>query len=379
MERIHFETEHQLFREAFRSFLQEEVIPNQEKWEEIGIVPREVWLKAGSQGFLLPWADEQYGGAGADDFRFEQIINEELAYANETGFMIPLHSALCAPYINEFGTEEQKQRFLPKCISGETILAVAMTEPDAGSDLNGMRTTAVNKGDYYLLNGSKIFISNGINADLVIVAAKTATDKKHTMGLFLVERDMQGFERGRKLKKMGLHTQDTAELFFNDVEVPKENILGDPLKGFYYLMGMLVQERLSNACNAVAAAEAALNWTMNYVKERKAFGQRIADFQNTRFKLAEMKTQIDATQVFIDRCVMDHNAGKLSGEIAAQAKLLSTEVLGKTVDECVQLHGGNGYMWEYPICRAFVDARVQRIYAGSSEIMKEIISRSMDL
>ncbi len=379
MQRIHFETEHNLFREAFRAFLQKEVVPHQDEWEVAGVVDRSVWKKAGEMGFLLPWADEEYGGSGLKDFRYEQIMCEELAYINEPGFMIPLHSALCGPYIAEYGNAEQKARFLPGIIRGETILAVAMTEPSAGSDLAGMRTTAVDKGDHFLLNGSKVFISNGLLADVVIVAAKTDPANKHAMGLFLVERGMEGFERGRNLKKLGMKSQDTAELFFNNVKVPKENLLGDAKGGFFYLMNMLAQERLTNACGAVAGAEAALLTTIDYVKERKAFDRPVAHFQNTRFKLAEMRTQLDVAQVFTDRCVMDHNQKKLTPEVAAEAKLFTTELLCKVVDEGVQLHGGWGYMWEYPICKMYANARIQRIFAGTSEIMKEIISRGMKL
>ena len=379
MQRIHFDTEHRMFRESFRIFLQKEVVPHQDAWEEAGMVDREVWTKAGALGFLLPWAEEAYGGAGLKDFRYEQIMSEELAYINEPGFMLPLHSALCGPYISEYGSEEQKQRWLPSIIRGETILAVAMTEPGAGSDLAGMRTTAVEQGDHYVLNGSKTYISNGLLSDLVIVAAKTDPANKHAMGLFLVERGMAGFERGRKLKKMGMHSQDTAELFFNDVKVPKANLLDDGKAGFIYLMQMLAQERLTNACGAVAGAEAAFRATLEYVHERKAFGKPIAEFQNTRFKLAELRTQIDVAQCFVDRCVIDHNEKKLTAEVAAEAKLFTTELLGKAVDEGVQLHGGAGYMWEYPICRMYANARIQRIFAGTSEIMKEIISRGLKL
>lgn len=379
MQRIHFETEHGMFRESFRTFLQKEVVPHQEAWEEAGVVDRQIWEKAGAMGFLLPWADEEYGGAGLKDFRYEQIMSEELAYINEPGFMLPLHSALCGPYIAEFGDKDQKQRWLPPIIRGECILAVAMTEPGAGSDLAGMRATAVEQGDHYVLNGSKTYISNGLLSDLVIVAAKTDPANKHAMGLFLVERGMPGFERGRKLKKMGMHSQDTAELFFNDVQVPKANLLGDGKAGFIYLMQMLAQERLTNACGAVAGAEAAFRATLEYVHERKAFGKPLAEFQNTRFKLAELRTQIDVAQCFVDRCVMDHNEKKLTAEIAAEAKLFTTELLGRAVDEGVQLHGGAGYMWEYPICRMYANARIQRIFAGTSEIMKEIISRGLKL
>ena len=379
MQRIHFETEHNMFRDSFRAFLQKEVVPHQEAWEEAGMVSREVWKKAGEMGFLLPWADEEYGGSGLKDFRYEQIMCEELANINEAGFMLPLHSALCGPYITEYGNAEQKARLLPGIISGEIILAVAMTEPSAGSDLAGMRTTAVDKGDHYELNGSKVFISNGILADVVIVAAKTDPANKHAMGLFLVERGMDGFERGTPLKKLGMKSQDTAELFFTNVKVPKANVLGDAKGGFFYLMNMLAQERLTNACGAVGASEAALQVTIDYVKERTAFGRPIAHFQNTRFKLAEMRTQVDVAQVFVDRCVMDHNQKKLTPEVAAEAKLFTTELLGKVVDVGVQLHGGWGYMWEYTICKMYANARIQRIFAGTSEIMKEIISRGMKL
>ncbi len=379
MQRTIFDTEHKLFRDAFRAFLDKEVLPHQEAWETAGVVDRGVWQKAGALGFLLPWADEAYGGSGLKDFRYEQIMCEELAAINEPGFMLPLHSALCGPYIAEYGSAEQKARFLPGIIRGETILAVAMTEPSAGSDLAGMRTTALDKGDHYVLNGSKVFISNGLLADVVIVAAKTDPANKHAIGLFLVERGMPGFERGRKLKKLGMHSQDTAELFFNEVRVPKANLLGDAKSGFFYLINMLAQERLTNACSAVAGAEAALQTTIDYVKQRKAFDRPVAHFQNTRFKLAEMRTQIDVAQVFVDRCVLDHNQKQLTPEVAAEAKLFTTELLGKVVDEGVQLHGGWGYMWEYPICKMYANARIQRIFAGTSEIMKEIISRGMQL
>jgi alkylation response protein AidB-like acyl-CoA dehydrogenase len=379
MQRNIFDTEHNMFRDSFAAFLKKEVVPHQDAWEAAGMVSREVWKKAGDMGFLLPWADEEYGGAGLKDFRYEQIMCEELAMVNEAGFWLPLHSALCGPYIAEYGSAEQKARFMPGIISGELILAVAMTEPSAGSDLAGMRTTAVEQGDHYVLNGSKVFISNGILSDVVIVAAKTDPNNKHAMGLFLLERGMPGFERGKKLEKLGMKSQDTAELFFNNVKVPKANLLGDAKGGFIYLMNMLAQERLTNACGAVAGAEAALQVTIDYVRERKAFDRPISHFQNTRFKLAEMRTQIDVAQVFVDRCVMDHNDKKLTAEVAAEAKLFTTELLCKVVDEGVQLHGGWGYMWEYPICKMYANARIQRIFAGTSEIMKEIISRGMKL
>ena len=379
MHRNIFEEEHDIFRDSVARFLQAEFGPNLERWLEAGIVDRELFSKAGEQGYCLMWAGEAYGGMDVHDFRFEQIIIEEIAFHGDAGFGLSLHSRLCAPYIGQLGTEEQKQRFLPGCIRGETILGIAMTEPGAGSDVAGIRMTAVEQGDHWVLNGSKIYISNGINGDLFIVAARTVPDHPHGVGLFLVERGMEGFSRGRNLKKLGLKAQDTAELFFDNVKVPKANVLGDPRKGFYYLMQFLAEERLIVACGCVAAAEAALRITLDYVRERRAFGRAIAEFQNTRFKLADMRTRIDAAQVFIDRCVMDHNEGKLTAEVAAEAKLFASELEGWVTDECLQLHGGAGYMDEYPISRLYANARVSRIYAGSSEIMKEIIARSMGL
>ncbi|MEW9897830.1 acyl-CoA dehydrogenase family protein [Chitinivorax sp. PXF-14] len=379
MERLHFEQEHNIFRESFREFLQREVIPQQEQWERDGIVSRDAWRRAGEAGFLVPFADEKYGGAGCRDFRYDQVICEELSYINEAGLMFPLHSSLCAPYLDAFANDEQKDRWMPGIVSGEKILAVAMTEPQAGSDLAGMKTRAEDRGDHWLLNGSKVFISNGILCDLCIVAARTDPANPHGMTLLIVEDGMPGFERGRRLKKMGMHSQDTAELFFNDVQVPKANVLGEPGAGFYYLMQMLGKERLTLACSAVAGARAAYGLTKEYVLGRKAFGREIAKFQNTRFKLAEMKTEIDIGQVFVDRCVMDINAGRLGDDIAAEAKLWTTEMLGRVVDQCVQLHGGWGYMDEYPISRMYTNARIQRIFAGTSEIMKEIIGRAEGL
>ena len=379
MTRYIFDEEHEMFRDSVRSFMQNEIGPNSERWHEAGIVDREAFRKAGDMGLLLMWADEKYGGAGVADFRYEQILIEENAWHGDAGFFMTLHNRLVAPYIGELGTDEQKQRWLPKCISGEYILAVAMSEPGAGSDVAGMRTRAEDKGDHYLLNGSKTYISNGINADLVVVAAKTDPDSTHGLSLFVVERDMEGFERGRNLKKMGLKSQDTAELFFNNVRVPKENLLGEFNRGFYHLMHFLAEERLLGAAQYLAAADAALAITMDYVSERKAFGQRVADFQNTRFKLADMRTEIDVAQAFVDQCVMEHNKGALSADTAAKAKLFCSELEGRVLDECVQLHGGAGYMEEYPICRMYLNARVSRIYAGSSEIMREIIARSMGL
>jgi len=379
MHRNIFEEEHDIFRDSVVKFLQAELAPKLDEWLQAGIIDRELFRKAGEQGYCLMWADEAYGGLDVADFRFEQILIEENALHGDAGFGLSLHSRLCAPYIGQLGSEEQKARLLPGCISGETILGIAMTEPGAGSDVAGIRTHAVEQDDHWVLNGSKTYISNGINGDLFIVAARTVPDHPHGVGLFLVERGMEGFTRGRNLQKLGLKAQDTAELFFDNVRVPKDNVLGDPRKGFYYLMQFLAEERLIVACGCVAAAEAALKITLDYVQERRAFGRAIAEFQNTRFKLAEMRTRIDAAQAFVDRCVMDHNEGKLSAEVAAEAKLFTSELEGWVTDECLQLHGGAGYMDEYPISRLYANARVSRIYAGSSEIMKEIIARSMGL
>lgn len=379
MSRKSFDEEHEMFRDSVRNFMQNEIGPNSDRWHEQGIVDRDAFLKAGEMGLLLMWAEEKYGGAGVTDFRYEQILIEENARYGDAGFFISLHNRLVGPYIGELGTEDQKARWLPKCVSGENILAVAITEPGAGSDVAGIRTKAEDKGDYYLLNGSKTYTSNGINADLIVVVAKTDPDNSHGIGLFVVERGMEGFERGRNLKKMGLKSQDTAELFFNNVKLPKENLLGDKDRGFYHLMHFLAEERLLGACGYVATSGVALDLTMNYVRDRKVFGRAIADFQNTRFKIADMRTQIDVAQVFVDHCVEEHNLGRLTADDAAKAKLFTSELEGRVMDECVQLHGGAGYMDEFPICRMYVNARISRIYAGSSEIMREIIARSMGL
>lgn len=379
MNRKIFDEEHEMFRDSVRSFLQNEIRPHSDKWHEQGIVDREAFLKAGEQGLLLMWADEQYGGAGVRDFRYEQVLMEENARHGDAGFFATLHSRLVGPYIGELGTEEQKARWLPKCVSGESILAVGITEPGAGSDVAGLRTRAEDKGDHWLLNGSKTYISNGILADLVVVVARTDPNTRHGLSLFVVERGMEGFERGRNLNKMGLKSQDTAELFFNNVKLPKENLLGELNRGFYQLMHFLAEERLIGAVSYLAASNAAFDITMDYIKERKAFGQTIADFQNTRFKMADMRMEIDVAQAFVDQCVLEHNDGELSADDAAKAKLYTSELEGRVVDACVQLHGGAGYMDEYPICRMYVNARVSRIYAGSSEVMREIIARSIGL
>jgi acyl-CoA dehydrogenase len=379
MDRNIFDEDHEMFRDASRAFLINEIKPHVNKWAEQEIVDREAFLKAGEQGLLCMWADEKYGGAGISDFRFEQILLEENAKHGDVGFFIFLHSRLVGPYIGALGTEEQKQRWLPKCVSGEVILAIAMTEPGAGSDISGIRTKAEDKGDHYLLNGSKTFISNGILADLVIVAAKTDPNSSHGISLLVVERGMEGFERGKKLKKMGMHSQDTAELFFNNVKVPKENLLGEFNRGFYHLMHFLAEERLLSAVGSLANAEAAFEVTLEYATDRKVFGRSVADYQVNRFKFADMRMEMDVCQAFIDRCVMVHNEGSLSADDAAKAKLFATELEDRVTDQCVQLHGGNGYMDEYPISRMYTAARVSRIYAGSSEIMREIIARSIGL
>ena len=379
MERRIFEPEHETFRASFRRFVEREVSPHAERWRAQGQVDRKAFLRAGENGYLLLWADEAYGGAGVRDFRYEQIIIEENTRKGEPGFYMTLHSRLVAPYIGELGSEDQKVRFLPGCVRGETILGIAMTEPDAGSDLAGMRMQAKDCGDHWLLNGAKTYISNGQIGDLFVVAARTVPDKRHGLGLFLVERGAQGFTRGRHLEKMGLKAQDTSELFFNQVRVPKADVLGDPTQGFYYLARFLAEERLIGSCSYLAHAQEAFEITLDFVRARRLFGRPLGAFQNTRFKMAQMRAQIDALQVFVDHCVTEHNAGRLTADVAAEAKLLASELEGRVMDECVQLHGGAGYMEEYRICRMYTDARVSRIFAGSSEIMLEIISRAIGL
>ena len=377
MRRIGFSTEHHIFRDAYRTFLQKEVQPKKQAWRDAGIVPREMFKKMGELGFLLVWAKEEHGGLGLWDFRYQQIMIEEDNRFGEVGFYHTLHSRLVAPYIQHFGDAGQQERFLPRCAAGDTILAIAMTEPDAGSDLAGMKTRAQEQADHWVINGAKTYISNGINSDVVVVAAKTNPENPRQIGLFLVERGMPGFERGRRLEKMGLHAQDTAELFFNNVRVPKENVLGNSALGLQYLKNSLVEERLISAVGSLANAQCGFDLTRNYVSERKAFGKKIADFQNTRFTLAEMAADLEVAQVYVDRCVELHNEGELSVQSAAKAKLITSELESRVMDSGVQLHGGAGYMTEYEICQRFLDARVSRIFAGSSEIMKEIIARSI--
>lgn len=366
------------FRDAFRTFVAREIAPHYAAWEQAGYVDREVWRNAGRKGFLTPEAPEAFGGLGSADFRYNAIISEELAYAGAPGVGFAIHSDMVAPYILLYGTPEQQARWVPGLVNGDLVAAIGMTEPNTGSDVSSIRTTAVRQGAHYLLNGQKTFISNGLLADLVVVACKTNPQAgRRGISLLVVERGMPGFTRGRRLEKVGLHAQDTAELFFENVPVPLDNLLGEEGKGFYYLMQRLAQERLTIAVGAVAGAEQALAWTTQYCKERTAFGQPIGSFQNSRFKLAEMQTEVEIGRVFLDHCIMLHVAGALSAEKAAMAKWWLTELQGRVIDQCVQLHGGYGYMLEYPIARAYIDARAQRIYGGTNEIMKEIIGRSM--
>jgi acyl-CoA dehydrogenase len=379
MRRLIFEPEHDDFRASVQRFFKNEIAPHTAGWRERGYVDREAFRKAGEQGYLLMWADEKYGGAGIDDFRFEQIVYEENMRYGDPGFYVQLHSGLVAPYIGKLGNDEQKQRWLPGCISGEKILAIAMSEPGSGSDLAGLKTTAEDRGDHWVLNGSKTYISNGQLADLVIVAARSVPDQRYGIGLFVVEEGMEGFKRGTRLHKMGLHAQDTSELFFDNVRVPKANVLGEATRGFGYLSQFLSGERLIVSVDAMALAQTAFDLTLEFVQQRKAFGRPIGTFQHSRFLMADMRAQLDAMQTFVDQCVMEYNANRLSAELAAEAKLLATELLGRVADSCVQLHGGAGYMEEYRISRIYTDARVTRIFAGTSEIMKEIIGRSLGL
>ncbi|MEA3178828.1 MAG: hypothetical protein QOI59_2351 [Gammaproteobacteria bacterium] len=379
MRRFIFEPEHDQFRDSVRRFMRKEIAPHAARWREQGFVDRWAFTKAGEQGYLLMWADEKYGGAGVTDFRYSQIVYEENMREGDPGFYLQLHSGLVAPYIAGLGTEEQKVRWLPACARGEKILAVAMTEPGAGSDLAGMKTTAEDRGDHYVLNGSKTYISNGQLADLVIVAARTDPNQRYGLSLLVVESGMEGFARGARLKKVGLHAQDTSGLFFDNVRVPKSNLLGVVNKGFAYLSQFLAGERLIAAVDGVALAQTAFDLTLDYIRQRHAFGQPIGTFQNSRFTMAALRAEIDSVQTFIDQCVLEYNADRLTGDLAAEAKLLGTELAGKVADACVQLHGGAGYMDEYRIARLFCDARVMRIFAGTSEIMKEIIGRGLGL
>ncbi|HZL48160.1 MAG TPA: acyl-CoA dehydrogenase family protein [Solirubrobacteraceae bacterium] len=388
MKRTLYEDVHEDFRASFRTFLQREVLGEEGRygeWERDGIVPREVFGLAGRGGFLGMSVPERYGGVGAEDFRFNLVIGEETQSAGVGGFGlgITLHNDICLPYFQRYCDEGQRERWLPGIASGELITALAMTEPGVGSDIASISTRARRDGDHYVVDGTKTFITNGINADLMIVAVKTGAgghqDRHRGISLLVIERGMEGFERGRNLEKIGQHSQDTAELSFADVQVPVENLLGEEGEGFRYLVSNLPQERISIAASAVAAAEAALGWTLDYVRERQAFGQPIGSFQSSRFTLAEVRTEIEIARAYIDRCIEALNAGELTPEDAAMAKWWCTDLQGRVVDRCLQLHGGYGYMLEYPIARAYADARVTRIYGGTNEIMKEIIGRSMGL
>lgn len=383
IDRTLFTPEHEAFRDSFRRFMEKEIAPHHEAWEEQGYVDRAVWNKAGDNGFLCMTMPEAYGGSEADKL-YSVVQMEELARGGYSGIGYGLHSEIVAPYILHYGTEAQKQKYLPLLASGAMVGAIAMSEPAAGSDLQGVKTTALKQADgSYLLNGSKTFITNGWHADLVIVVAKTQPDAgaKGT-SLFLVERGMPGFEKGKRLKKLGLKAQDTSELFFDNVKLDAGQLLGGPAmenRGFICLMEQLPWERLQIAIGAVSAAQAAIDWTVTYVKDRRVFGQTVAAFQNTRYKLAEMQTEVQVARVFVDKCCELVNVGKLDTATASMAKYWCSDLQCKVMDECVQLFGGYGYMWEYPITRAYADARVQRIYGGTNEIMKEVISRGMGL
>ena len=376
-----YEAEHIEFRRTVRNWIESEIVPNHEQWERDGIVPRSVWEDAGLRGFLGIAVPEIYGGGGSEDFRFAAIISEEIGFAGVVGGAhgFTVHNDIVLPYILSLANDEQKMRWLPKMVSGKYIGALAITEPNTGSDMGAIKTTALLDGDEYIVNGSKTFISNGINSDVIVAAVRTSPDLgKKGISLLVIERGMSGFERGRNLEKIGKHSQDTAELFFNDMRVPSSNLLGLEGDGMKYLMHNLAQERLSIAVDAVAVAVAALNWTQAYTKERTAFGQNLSQFQNTKFVMAELFAEVQIGQVFVDRCIELHNKKELDATQAAVAKFWLTEMQNKVVDRCLQLHGGYGYMREYPIARAWLDSRIQTIYGGTSEIMKEVISRSFD-
>jgi alkylation response protein AidB-like acyl-CoA dehydrogenase len=375
-----YSEEHLLFKKSVEDLVAKEITPFHNQWEKDQMVSRESWLKLGEAGFLCMQVPQEYGGLGISDFKYNAIFTEVLGYSGCAGPAVgyPLHSDIVMPYILHYGSEITKQKYLPKLVSGEWIAAIAMTEPAAGSDLQGIKTTAVDKGDYYLVNGSKTFITNGYLADVIVVAVKTNPElgAKGT-SLIVMEAGMQGFTKGKPFHKVGLHSQDTCELFFDNVKVPKENLLGVEGQGFKYLMTELAQERLVVALGALAAAEGALDKTVQYVKERKAFGKSVSEFQNTRFKLAELATEVSIMRIFLDKCVELHNNKQLDGAAASMAKYAATELQCKVADEAVQLHGGYGYIWEYDVARAYADARVQRIYAGTNEIMKELIARKL--
>lgn len=372
-----FESEHEQFRDSVRKFFETHAVPFHESWEEQGQIDRNLWNLAAEYGLLAPTVPENYGGVEVD-FRYNAIVVEEAAKLGLSGVGFFLHSDISVPYLINHGSAQQKEKYLPGCVTGESILAIAMTEPGAGSDLQGIQTTAKRQGDEYVINGAKTFITCGIQSDLVIVACKT--DPKagaKGISLFLVESGTDGFSKGRNLKKIGMKAQDTSELFFDDVRVPAENLLGEENKGFVYLMTELPQERLSIAVGALASAESILQQTIDYVKDRKAFGKRLADLQNTQFELADMSAQLTQQRVFIDQCIEWHINGRLDAIMASKAKLLATDTQFDVINRCLQLHGGYGYMWEYPVARAFADSRVLSIYGGANEIMKLIIGRDL--
>jgi acyl-CoA dehydrogenase len=376
-----FEPEHEDYRESYARFLRAEVVPHYAEWERAQLVPRELFTRCAEHGFLAIEVPEELGGNGVEDWRFNVVLNEEAVRAGVADAMAGplLHSDVVLPYLLSAADEEQRTRWLPGVASGERILAIAMTEPGTGSDLAGIRTSAKREGDRFILNGAKTFITNGVNADLVIVAARTSEDKHGGLSLFVVERGMPGFERGKQIEKLGQHASDTTELFFNDVEVPVENLLGEEGSGFLQLVSRLVPERLTLAVTSMVGCELALAITVSYVKERKAFGRPIGSFQHSRFTLAELKTKVEITRCFIDRCIERHVAGSCSVEEAAMAKWWTTDLLCEITDAGLQLHGGYGYTTEYSIGKAWVDARIGRIYAGTNEIMKELIGRTMGL
>ncbi|MGQ0709386.1 MAG: acyl-CoA dehydrogenase family protein [Rhodoferax sp.] len=373
-----FQAEHDEFRRNVRRFIQDEITPQHERWEAQQCVDRAIWNRAGALGMLCMTMPEQYGGAGGDR-RYSAVMLEELARAGASGIGFPLHSDIVANYINNFGSEAQKQHWLPRMASGETVTAIAMTEPGTGSDLQAVQTSAVAEGDEYVINGSKIFITNGLLCDLVIVVARTGSSGEgaRDISLILVEADRAGFTKGRPLKKVGMKAQDTCELFFDNVRVPRSNLLGSEGMGFIALMRELAWERLIIAVAAMAAADAALQWTLEYTRNRKVFGKPVAVYQNSRFKLAEMKSEIAIGRVYVDRCMELVLEGNLAPDAAAAAKYWCSDLQNRVMDECVQLHGGYGYMLEYPIARAWIDSRAQRIYGGTNEIMKELIARMM--
>jgi acyl-CoA dehydrogenase len=380
MKRTIFSPEHEIFRQSVRAFFQREVVPHQERWAEQGMVDREVWRKAGAAGLLCPWLPEEQGGPGGD-LLHSLVLIEEQARVYESGLALSLHSDIVVPYLVSFGSEELKRRYLPGCVSGESITAIAMTEPGTGSDLAAIATTGRLDGDHYVLNGAKTFITNGILCDLCIVAARSESgDNPHqNLSLFAVEAGTPGFHKGKKLKKMGMASQDTSELFFEDCRVPAGNIIGPAGGGFLMLMQKLQQERLVVAAGSQAGAEIVLADAIKYVQERKAFGKPISKFQNTQFKLAECATEVEVGRVFLDRLVEEHMRGEYLVKECSMAKLWHTEMFGRVVDACLQMYGGYGYMLEFPISRAYMDARVQRIYAGTNEVMKLIIAKQMGL